>query len=183
MSERLWQEALSLLLPEALNQPLPEGEWPPRVAIVGVGHPLRGDDAAGLVMAEMLQRKLVSTASVLVVEGGSAPENCTGLLRRFDPELIILVDTAAMDLPPGAVRWLTWQDEATNKSLTSHALPLRVLVRYLAAELGCPITILGIQPAELSFDTPLSPPVREAVEMIAQELVDAFAIQEGAIRP
>lgn len=183
MSERLWQEALSLLLPEALNQPLPEGERPPRVAIVGVGHPLRGDDAAGLVLAEMLQRKLVSTANVLVVEGGSAPENCTGLLRRFDPELIILVDTAAMDLPPGAVRWLTWQDEATNKSLTSHALPLRVLVRYLAAELGCPITILGIQPAELSFDSPLSPPVREAVEMIAQELMDAFAIQEGAIRP
>lgn len=177
MSERLWQEALSR------NLALPEGECPPHVAIVGVGHPLRGDDAAGLVLAEMLQPQLASTANVLVVEGGSAPENCTGLLRRFDPELIILVDTAAMDLPPGAVRWLTWQDEVTDKSLTSHALPLRVLVRYLAAELGCPITILGIQPAELTFDTPLSPPVKEAVEMIAQQLVDVFAIQEGAVRP
>ena len=42
--------------------------------------------------------------SFLCLSAGAAPENCTGLLRRFRPDLVLLVDAAEMGEAAGAVR-------------------------------------------------------------------------------
>ena len=41
------------------------------------------------------------------MEAGPAPENFTGPLRRFRPDLVLLVDAAQMDAEPGTIGWLT----------------------------------------------------------------------------
>jgi hydrogenase 3 maturation protease len=84
----------SSLLKQALTAQKTRNQ--PRVAVVGVGHELRGDDAAGVIAARLLKAVLADDDPVLVVEGGSAPENHTGPLRRFAPDLVLLVDTAQM---------------------------------------------------------------------------------------
>jgi len=79
-----------------------------------------------------------------------------------------------MDEPPGAVRWLDWQ-EITGVSASTHTLPLHLLARYLMTELGCIVSLLGIQPATNALDAPLSPDVQDAVEAVAAGLAAALA--------
>jgi hydrogenase 3 maturation protease len=140
-----------------------------RVAIVGVGHELRGDDAAGLVVVRGLQRVPADEERLLVLDAGSAPENQTGPLRRFKPDIVLLIDAAQMNETPGTVRWLPW-GEVGGVSAFTHALPLHVLARYLSGELGCEVALLCVQPEQDDIGAPLSPAVRQATDAIRDAL-------------
>jgi hydrogenase maturation protease HycI len=167
-----WQEPLRTALhPKTANSARA------RVAVVGVGNELRGDDGAGPMVARLLAEAVGGQDGLLIVDGGSAPENSSGLLRRFAPDLVLLVDAAEAGDSPGAVRWIDCA-AAGGGGPTTHTLPLRLLSAYLHAELGCRVVLLGIQPADLSLDAPLSGPVRAAVDTVAQAL--AAALREWA---
>lgn len=144
-----------------------------RVAVVGIGHELRGDDAAGVAVARKLQP--VAHERLLVVEGGHAPENQTGLLRRFSPDLVLLVDAAQMNEAPGTVRWLAWE-ESVGLSASTHTLPPYMLAQYLVHELGCEVVLVGIQPGQTALEHPLSAAVGAAVAALALALTEVFAI-------
>jgi hypothetical protein len=60
-----------------------------RVAVMGIGHELQGDDAAGVLIARHLQSLLGPSEERLILCVGPAPENCTGALRRFEPDLVL----------------------------------------------------------------------------------------------
>jgi hydrogenase 3 maturation protease len=175
MSRPSWQNTLQTTL-TSLHRP----ERQPRLAIVGMGHELRGDDAAGVLVARSLQalcQDQQADAGLLVIDGGNAPENTTGALRRFRPDLVLLVDAAHLDAQPGTVRWLGWE-EMDGLSASTHTLPPTLLARYLAAELGCQMALLGIQPAQLLLDTPLSPAVRQGVDLVVCQLASVLRCQE-----
>lgn len=140
---------------------------PLRVAIVGIGHEMRGDDAAGLAVAQRLRP--LTGKHLLVIEAGHAPENHTGLLRRFEPDLVLLVDSAQLDEQPGTIRWLSWQD-TSGLSATTHTMPPYMLARYLTSELNCDVALVGVQPGSTTLGASLSPPVQQAVQLIAQAL-------------
>lgn len=135
-----------------------------------MGHELRGDDAAGVAVARALQSRLAGLQAI-VIDAGPAVENCTGLLRRFGPDLVLLIDAAQMDDEPGAVRWLAWQD-TDGLSASTHTLPPRVLAQYLTSEFGCEVALLGIQPADTTMGAPLSPAAQAAVQSVTQALAD-----------
>ena len=144
---------------------------PPRIAIVGLGHNLCGDDAAGVVVAQALQAQMKPNPpnGLLIIDAGPAPENFTGPLRRFVPDLVLLIDAAQLDEAPGAVRWLPWT-AAAGLSASTHTLSPYLLARYLTLELECEVVLLGIQPARLVGDGPLSPQVRRAVGEVVEIL-------------
>ena len=151
-----------------------------RIALVGVGHELRGDDAAGLLLAQRLQ-SMLDSQYVLVVEAGPVPENFSGVLRRFAPDLTLVIDAARMGAAPGAVRWLDWKD-VRQANISTHTSSLCLLADFLARELDCPVALLGIQPATLSFDAPLSPLVQEACDQVCKLLLDVLPL-DWAIAP
>lgn len=157
-----WNDSLQKLI-RSLNRP------DPRMAVVGVGQELRGDDAAGLIVAQRLSALSPQSSALLVVEGGHAPENCTGILRRFGPDMVVLVDAAALDLPPGSIQLLNWE-QIGGLSATTHTMPLHLLARYLMAELGCEVVMVGIQPIDTTLGAPLSSPVAKAVLEVVEEL-------------
>lgn len=161
MSRLSWQAMLA--------EVLGSGKAMARVAIVGVGHELRGDDAAGLVVVHGLQKVPTDKERLLVIDAGSAPENQTGPLRRFKPDIVLLIDAAQMNETPGTVRWLPWGEIGGASALT-HALPLHVLARYLSGELGCEVALLCVQPAQDAIGAPLSPVVRQATDAIKDAL-------------
>lgn len=139
-----------------------------RVLILGIGHPLRGDDAAGQLVA----RRLCAPAlppNWSAIEGGPAPENASGAIRRIAPHALIMVDAAQMGLLPGSIRWLD-VNEAEAAGFSTHSLPLGGLAAYLQAEVGCEILLLGIQPQSMGFDDPLSRPVERAVGRLSATL-------------
>ena len=154
-----------------LLRPRGDPEPPPslRLAIVGIGRAGDGDDGAGPALCAALERLALPAENRLVVDAGTAPENATGLLRRFRPDTVVLVDAAEMGEPPGAVRWLEGA-RALGCSASTHTLPLGLLATYLAESLGCRVRLLGIQPAAVSSGDGLSAPVRQSVERLARRL-------------
>jgi hydrogenase 3 maturation protease len=170
MSQKSWQENLRADL-KRLQKP----DRAPRLAVLGVGHELYGDDAVGVWLAGRLAKLAHASESLLAVEGGPAPENFTGTLRRYGPDLVLLVDAALMGLEPGRTGWLSWQD-TTGFSASTHTLPLHLLAGYLTAELDCEVALLGIQPAQTQVGAPLSPEVREASEGVAKSIIEILGI-------
>lgn len=139
------------------------------MAVIGVGQTLRGDDAAGLAVV----KRLHAAESVLILEGGSAPENLTGALRAFAPQIVLLIDAAQLGLESGAVRWLDAQ-AIGGLSASTHSLPLSLLTLYLQDAFQCTVGLIAIQMGQNALDTPLSPSVAQAVESVAMGLQSAL---------
>ncbi len=150
-------------LQQAINRALGRAEPPLRLAILGVGQELKGDDAAGILLVRGLAKRLPPSEHLLLVEAGPSPENVTGQLRRFRPDLVILADIAWMEAEPGTVRWLS-PEEAVGVSAFTHTLPLHVVSKYLAEELGCEVRIFAIQPVQVEFATPITRQVSSAIK-------------------
>ncbi|MDX5297378.1 MAG: hydrogenase 3 maturation endopeptidase HyCI [Gammaproteobacteria bacterium] len=140
---------------------------------MGIGNETNGDDAAGVIAARALLPRLAGRDDRLVLDAGAAPENFTGPVRRFQPDLVILIDAAQMDEAPGAVCWLDWT-ETDGMSASTHTLPPYVLAKFLVADTGCELALIGIQPAQNAFGAPLSPVVAGAVEDVVNTLAGAL---------
>lgn len=168
MSRLAWQAALTGTLRR--NQ---RPDRPPKVAVVGMGQTLRGDDAVGPIVAGALQGSLPRSESVLIVDAGPAPENFTGKIRRFGPDLVLLIDAAELGEAAGRIRLLDHR-VCTGISASTHTLPPSVIADYLIGELHCEIALLGIQPLHTDVGAPLSAPVRSAVDQAVAGIMAAF---------
>jgi hydrogenase 3 maturation protease len=178
MSNTSWQACLKTAL-SSLNK---SGQTA-RLAVMGIGNELCGDDAAGLHVAATLSALAGTDERLLVLEAGPAPENFTGPLRRFNPDLILLVDAAQMDSAPGSVCWVDVQ-EIHGFSASTHTLPLHIICSYLTAELGCQMALVGIQPTQTYADDGLTPVVQQAAENVARgilEIVDNCRNMESKV--
>lgn len=133
-----------------------------------VGNSLRGDDGAGPLLAELLET--APAPGWAVVDGGTSPENHTHRVRAFTPGRVLIVDAAHMELPPGEVRRIDEDCVAEHFLITTHAIPLNFLIASLK-ETVPEIIFLGIQPKDTTFCAPLSPNIRQAVEMIHRSLL------------
>ena len=144
-----------------------------RVAILGIGNPLRSDDAVGVLVARRLADSglIRDLDSVLVMEAGHAPENATAGLRRFAPQVVLLIDAAEMGDVPGTIRWVD-MEEIDGMSASTHTLPLSMLAKYLVLELGCEVKILGIQPGSTEIGESVSKEVLQAVDEIVSALAE-----------
>jgi hydrogenase 3 maturation protease len=169
-----WKNLLTQILSPAQN--LAQNELP-RVAIVGIGNEFNGDDAAGVLVARKLSSQECSAdaSHVLVIEAGQAPENITAELRRFQPQVVLLIDAAQIDADPGDIIWIPWET-TSGMSASSHSLPLSMLARYLTLEFACTVHLLGIQPAFNEPDEPMSQAVKTAVDDICQALCQALFV-------
>ncbi len=142
---------------------------PARIAVVGIGNDLNGDDGAGPRVVRELAARLTATPGLLLLDAGLAPENFSGPLRRFRPDLVLEIDAADQGHPPGSTAWINWE-EADGLSASTHTLPPSVFANYLVAELGCRVALIGIQPATLELNAPLSPAVDRACTTLADAL-------------
>jgi hydrogenase 3 maturation protease len=135
--------------------------------VLTVGSVLRGDDAAGPLLAKMMTDEPIPSWEV--IDGGQTPEDELSVIRRKSPNLLLLVDAADMGLQPGEVRIVDEKDVYTDFLITTHSLPLTFLLSELKA--SCKeVIFLGIQPSHTEFFAPLHPKVRAAVESIYEHL-------------
>jgi hydrogenase 3 maturation protease len=141
-----------------------------RVAFIGIGNTLMGDDAAGVLLARKLECVLPKER-FRVLEAGLAPENCVGALRSFCPTLVILMDVMLGLGKAGMIQCL-YHDKTDGFSASSHSLPLSILGAFLRAEYGCDVYVLAITALSLEQDTALSSPVEKAVEEIIAYLIE-----------
>jgi hydrogenase 3 maturation protease len=106
--------------------------------------------------------------------GSSAPESVTGPVRAQQPSHLIIVDAAHLGLVPGAIT-LVERDAIAGITFCTHALPLPVVVDYLVSSMPqLDVLFIGIQPAEMGFDEPLTAIVEEAAQSVARALISAL---------
>lgn len=142
-----------LRLPSSTNEGL---------VIVGVGNRLRGDDGLGPSLIDRLKERGFAHC----VDAGPAPENHVSAVLQKDPKTILLVDATHLGLPPGACRLLTQQD-ILRTGITTHDIPLPLLIDYMAERSGARILLLAIQPQHTTVGADLSPAVRRTLDELA----------------
>lgn len=148
-----------------------------RIALLGCGSHLRGDDAAGVVIVEALE-DLNGTQGVKTVQifnGDVAPENQTGGIKEFKPDLVLLIDAVDMDAEPGTARLISSDKiKCDGVSFSSHMMPMAILIDYLIRETGCSVMLLGIQAKSLDFMAELTPAVATTVKTLITNLQEAL---------
>jgi len=142
-----------------------------RIAVLGIGSDLRGDDAAGMLIAEELEayrKKIKDTRCIKVFFGSTAPESFTGAIKRFDPTHLLIIDAAEIKKDPGEAVLLDPQT-IEGISFSTHSLPLKIMADYLLTDIkGCTLMIIGIQPKNLDFGSSLSFEVKKSVGDISK---------------
>ena len=146
--------------------------------VVGIGNPMRGDDAVGLEVAERLR----SGGCAAVVVTWQGPDvNLIEVVRGFDQ--VVVVDAMHSGAPPGTIRRFipgvaTLPD--TSGLGSTHALGVATVVR-LAELLGATATweFYGIEAGDVALGGPLSPAVAAAAGTLVEQLRARLATSES----
>ena len=124
-----------------------------RLAIVGIGDELIPPDRLGMYAAREIEKQQLPGVEVFLA--GTVPESITGPLRRYQPDHVLFLDAADMGARPGTIAVI--EPEQIQASLVStHVLPLSVVMEYVERETGAGVTLLGIQPDLSGADKDLS---------------------------
>lgn len=137
-----------------------------RIAVLGIGNDLRTDDGLGPYVINSLD---IQHPSVMVENVGSVPEAFARPLAEFGAERVILVDAADMRKTPGHIELVT-KDRIGGIAISTHRMPLSLLMTYLEHETGARTILLGVQPKNVAFGEGLTPEIKR----VAEELVIAF---------
>lgn len=158
-----WQQDLDKLLKSASSSN--------RVALVGVGHPLRGDDYVGSqivkTLAEHAENVLPDGLCLFDAEGDV--EAVITKLADVAPKHVIFIDACEMKLRPGEARLLSIE-ETNYPFFTTHGIPLKVLADRLLPRSKA--WVLAIQPAQIEFSEDLSTEVEETSVSVSRFLME-----------
>ena len=143
--------------------------------VLGIGNRLGGDDAAGTAVIDELSHrrqkiKAPLSTEIMAIDTGTAPESYTSVIRRHQPDLLILVDAADMGLPQGALRTIP-PEKIGTLAFSTHSMPLSVFVSYLKEFCG-KVLLIGVQPAHTEIGEHISRAVRRSVKELAEAIFD-----------
>ncbi len=142
-----------------------------RLAILGVGNVIRGDDGVGSKIISSLKGKL--DERVKLIDAGPVPESFTDVVKKFNPSHILIIDAADMGREPGWIEFIS-EEQILNTSFSTHQMPLSLLVEYFKSETRSKIFLLGIQPLNNSFGGDLTPAVDAAKKRIVKVILKYF---------
>ena len=114
-----------------------------RIAIVGIGDELSSFDCFGMLAAREIEKLHLPNLTVFLA--GTVPESVTAQIRRFQPDHVILLDSADMGARPGTIAVLKPGRIQANL-VSTHVLPLSAVMKFIAQDSKTRVTLLGIQP-------------------------------------
>ncbi len=144
-----------------------------KIFVLGIGMNWKSDDRLGVALARSLAKKLAEEPDIRIVSGGEAPENFTGVIRAFLPSHVILLDAVDHGLAPGTA-FLADEQSIAVGDMTSHHLPLKLLIRFLGASIPCQVILVGVQPQNLLPGNRLSAPVKKTLPLLSEFLACAL---------
>lgn len=150
--------------------------------ILAVGNTMNGDDGIGYYVLEQVKLYMHKTegrtikppiksnrGKIVTIDGGTTPENYTSVIRKQQPDRLVLVDAAEMGLSPGSYRIIT-PEHMGVMTMSTHNMPLSLFVSYIS-QFCEEVLLLGIQPKSMDINTALSAELRRAGEQLALLIV------------
>ena len=136
---------------------------------------MRGDDALGPLIAENLAELFIEQQELMVINAETVPENYTGLIRKEIPSHIIFIDAVEMKMNPGHIR-LVQSDEIADYSISTHAMPLSFMIKYLKSFTDASMLLIGIQPKNMEMPNTISEEVKNSVEELTEIIRKNFTL-------
>lgn len=170
-----------------------------KLIILGIGNELRGDDALGSFIINDLQNSnicnnisdniydtnydnpnfnvnesdIINNKKIILIDGGSAPENFTGLIKKEKPSHLLIIDAALMDTEPGTIKFVN-KDEIADINASTHSMSLSFLINYLENYIDFEFLFIGIEPLSMDLGENLSLKVLKSLEFIKHMIVSAL---------
>jgi hydrogenase maturation protease len=144
---------------------------PAPVHLVGIGNPLRSDDAAGLEIIKGVRARLgrTSAARFRVHPDSPAPERLLSKLSGT-PGSIVVFDSVEASKNPGDVVLCRLSDTKYGFFAT-HNIPLRLVPGL--ADRSDDVLLVGVQPGSLEVSEGLTDAVRSSVRRIVSVVAEA----------
>jgi hydrogenase maturation protease len=139
-----------------------------KVVVVGVGNAVRGDDAAGLAVAERLRGRVPESVAVVQCE-----QEPTRLLDAWHgADLALVVDASLSGAEPGTVRRFDASSEGVPERIfrsSTHAFGIGDAVELGRAlgRLPARVVVYGIEGADFALGSGVSDAVARAVDEVA----------------
>jgi len=141
-----------------------------KVALVGVGHPMRGDDFVGSFIVKTLKNK-IPTDEVVLFDSEDGIEWVISKIKKSDPKHLVLLDACQMNAGPGEIALIPLA-ETSYPFFTTHGIPLKLLTNTLLPSVET--SILAIQPNRMGLNEGLSQAVLGAANSISNFVLDAL---------
>lgn len=142
-----------------------------KTAILGIGNPMREDDAIGMEIVKLLKGRVPKKVKLL--ECQTVPENFMREIGQFHPTHVLMIDAAQLESEPGEARLVT-PDKILGMALSTHTIPLSILAEVIQNSVNAKVMILGVQPKSIEFREELTPELQEASERIANILIKSL---------
>lgn len=126
---------------------------------------MRGDDGLGPLFAKKLSQITKESSNVVVIDGGTVPENFTGSLRKENPTHVFLIDAVEMNGNPGDIE-LIEKERISQFNVSTHAMPISFLIKYLETTSSFKIILIGIQPKKMVLGEELTLEVENSVNVL-----------------
>jgi hydrogenase maturation protease len=149
-----------------------------RVAVIGIGNVLTGDDAVGPHVVRVLEATHAFPEGVLVVDAGTPGYDLTGFLAGMDAAL--LVDAVKAKGAPGELRVYEKAELLSRKpvlAMSPHEPGVReaLLTAEFAGVAPAVVRLVGVIPGSTETGIGLSPAVRAAIPAAVQRVLRELA--------
>ncbi|MCL4511532.1 MAG: hydrogenase maturation protease [Bacteroidetes bacterium] len=158
-----------------------------KIAVVGLGNILMGDDGIGVRVVEQLEREKCLSRSVTLIQGETA--GITILPYIEDAEAVIFVDAVIFDGEYGEVKIFKDDEIQTDRGppLSVHELGLKDVVSLIELYFHHKpdIALIGIKPKSIAEGLEISPEVEKSIPIAARTImneIEIFADMTGIVR-
>ena len=144
-----------------------------RVAVLGVGNLIMGDEGAGVHCVQRLLADQALPAGVAAIDGGTSTHELLEDLEDLD--LLVIVDAVATGGPPGSLCRLEGDaiPSAFSNKLSPHQHGINDLLATLRLVDRAPARVVlhGVTPARIALGMELSPQVLAALPDLCARVV------------
>lgn len=141
-----------------------------KICIMGIGNYDRADDYVGSAVIELLEKKTFPE-NIKLINAGPVPEAVTAIIKRFEPDFLIIVDAAQMEEEPGTIRIFSEKNVDSAYMITPHKVSMKMYTEYLKHFLKNLKTVfVGIQPKSMRYYEGMTENVKLSAEFTSKML-------------
>jgi len=141
-----------------------------RTVIVGMGNILKGDDAAGPLLCQELQRIGIGAE---LIDAGTTPENYIQPIIKKAPQNLLIIDAMDFGAAPGTIRLLA-PERLSSFAYSTHILSPRIFADMVCRYVKADVYFIGIQPAQVQLTSPVSEQVKQAIRQLVGLIASTF---------
>jgi hydrogenase maturation protease len=158
-----------------------------RIKVIGIGNEWRGDDAAGLLVARLLQDQDLGPVAVCESLGDAADL----LAAWHGAEMVVMVDAVVAGWPPGHLHRFEARGRALalhfGESLSTHAWGVAeaLALGSIFQELPEHLILIGVEGRNFNFGQELTAEVKAAIpaaaRLVKAEVASLLATTAGRV--